>query len=89
MYRHSLLLVLFMLPSTSPARADFHDPLLASGKVRTEFNAANEGTASNPLTYGPCIYPQSAVNGNICGVSLPPIFSQSNRYPASRSITPE
>lgn len=40
------------------SRAQFHDQGLQYAKIRTDYNATNEGTASNPITLvSPCLFP--------------------------------
>lgn len=86
----SLLLVVSTLVCALPVSAGFHDPKLVTAKVRTDFNASNEGTSSNPLTYGPCLFPDSTpglVNPGLCTGSLPTAFSNSNRYQLNGGAT--
>ncbi|MEM9598204.1 MAG: hypothetical protein AAGD06_28330 [Acidobacteriota bacterium] len=98
--RRSLIPILAALALTTLAApvayADyFHDQGFNSARIRTDFDAQNEGTAANPLTIvSPCLWPPGTPNmiDPICrtGPSVYPqsnAFSQNGGYQSSRYWT--
>lgn len=67
---------------TNPAQAQFADSLFSNPRVKTDYVSPTEGTYSNPLTIGNCLYTNDSdpILITLCNPVTPTIWPQSNQF---------